>query len=204
VLDLEEVEAILAPSKVGYRNAHTILAETGMRVGELKHLTWADVDLGPANVLHIRSKEGWKPITGDQRAIPISPRLQQLLKSLPRRSSWVITSPRISKDEPEHKQVSERRLLQSLKTILKKLGLPGHLHTFRHSFISIALANGTTESTLRSWVGHVDAETLKTYTHVHDRISQAEMERLAGKKLAAAAQAETEGASVSSEQESLG
>jgi integrase len=201
---LEEVEAILAAAIPGYRNALTILAETGMRMGELKHLTWQDVDLGPANVLLVRPKEGWKPKTGDQHAIPISPRLHQLLKSLIRRSQWVVTSPRIPAGVPELKQVSERRLLQSLKTTLKKLGLPGHLHTFRHSFISSALANGTTESTLRSWVGHVDAETLKTYTHVHDRISQAEMQRLAGKKLAASALAEAESPNESSEQKSQG
>lgn len=105
-----------------------------------------------------------------------------VLKSMPRRSPWVVTSPRSLAGGAEFKQVSERRLLQSLKTTLKKLGLPGHLHTFRHTFISSALANGTTESTLISWVGHVDAETLKTYTHVHDRTSQAEMHRLASKK----------------------
>lgn len=180
----EELEKILAAARPAYRNALTILAETGMRVGELKHLAWLDADF-TANVLLIRPKENWKPKTGDQRAIPISPRLMGVLKSLPRRSRWVVTSPRAMAGSEEGKQVSERRLLQSLKTTLKKLGLPGHLHTFRHTFISIALANGTTEATLRSWAGHLDPDTLKTYTHVHDRTSQAEMQRLAGKKAAA-------------------
>lgn len=181
---LEQLELILAAARPAYLNALTILAETGMRVGELKHLTWQDVDF-TANVLLIRPKDGWKPKTGDQRAIPISERLIGVLQSMPRRSPWVVTSPRVPAGGPEFKQVSERRLLQSLKTTLKKLGLPGHLHTFRHTFISSALANGTTESTLRSWVGHLDPETLKTYTHVHDRTSQAEMHRLSSKKEAA-------------------
>jgi len=184
---------ILAAAKPAYRNALTILAETGMRVGELKHLTWQDVELGAANALLIRPKESWKLKTGDQRAIPISPRLHQLLEALPRRSPLIVTSPRLPAGDSGPKQISERRLLQSLKTTLKKLGLPGHLHTFRHSFISSTLANGTTESTLRSWVGHVDAETFKTYTHVHDRTSQAEMQRLASKKQAATKPTEVDG-----------
>jgi integrase len=181
---LEELESILAAARPVYLKALTILAETGMRVGELKHLTWQDVDFA-ANVLLIRPKEGWKPKTGGQRAIPISERLLAVLKPMSQRSRWVVTSPRMPAGSSELNQVLERRLLQSLKKTLKKLGLPGHLHTFRHTFISIALANGTAESTLRSWVGHVDHETLKTYTHVHDRTSQAEMRRLAGKKAAA-------------------
>jgi len=133
----------LAAAKPAYRNALTILAEIGMRVGELKHLTWLDADF-TANVLLIRPKEGWKPKTGDQRAILITTRLHQLLEALPRRSPCIVTCPRLPAGDSGPKQTSERRLLQSLKTTLKKLGLPGHLHTFRHSFISSTLANGTT------------------------------------------------------------
>jgi len=45
-----------------------------------------------------------------------------------------------------------------LKRLLKKLGLPGHLPTFRHTFISLALTRGVPEATVRKWVGHVDDE----------------------------------------------
>ena len=62
--------------------------------------------------------------------------------------------------------------------MLKQLGLKGHLHTFRHSFISHALTSGVPEAIVRSWVGHVDHRILKTYTHVADQISQNAMEKV--------------------------
>ena len=108
-----------------------------MRFGELRWLTWDDVDL-VAGVLHIRPKENWRPKTGDQRAIPISPAARQVLESLPRTARWVVTAlPSATYPRGGH-QISERRLLAYLKRILTQLGLRGHLHTFRHTFISNA------------------------------------------------------------------
>lgn len=69
-------------------------------------------------------------------------------------------------------------MLYHLKKALKKLGLPGHLHTFRHSLISHALVNGVPEAVVRKWAGHVDAEVLKLYTHIADADSKAHMDRL--------------------------
>jgi integrase len=61
-----------------------MLADTGMRVGELIHLTWDDVDL-ENGFIHIRPKDGWAPKTCDQRVIPMSERVAQIMKGLPRR-----------------------------------------------------------------------------------------------------------------------
>jgi site-specific recombinase XerD len=60
-------------------------------------------------------------------------------------------------------------LLNSLKALLKRIGLPttGKLHTFRHSFISHALMEGVAPAIVRSWVGHVSDEILEHYVHVH-------------------------------------
>jgi hypothetical protein len=66
-----------------------------------------------------------------------------------------------------------------LQTILKKLNLPGKIHTFRHYFISNALQAGIPTATVRSWVGHVDDKIIALYTHVHDEASQTAMRRLA-------------------------
>ena len=177
----EEVQRILAASSTPHRDALELLAETGMRVGELKHLTWADVAMdGPHPVLHIRPKDGWKPKTGDIRAIPLSPRAVELLRSLPRHSRWVIAAPPRGTDPQGLRQFSERRLLLHLKRLLARIGLPGHLHTFRHAFISHAASEGVPEAVIRSWVGHVDAQILRLYMHIADRTSQGWMQRLHG------------------------
>jgi integrase len=174
----QEVRQILAASREPQRSALTLLAETGMRIGELRHLTWADIDF-TNGVIHVREKPGWKPKTGDMRVIPMSTVARDVLAQLPRGTAWVFLA-KPSRRAPEgERQISERRLLQYLKRVLKKLSLPGHLHTFRHYFISHALTNGVPEAVVRQWVGHVDRDVIQRYTHVADSISKAAMADLA-------------------------
>jgi len=160
-----------------HRHALFLLAETGMRIGEAKWLTWADVDL-QHNVLRIRAKAEWKPKSGNERAIPISSALRVLLEGLPKTSRWLIAGPRSCKNPAGGGQLPENRLLAYLHRRLKKLGLPGKLHTFRHSFITHALINGMPEAVLRKIVGHVDAAVLQVYTHIGDQATQQAMRNL--------------------------
>lgn len=174
------VERILKAADEPQRSQLTLLAETGMRVGELRWLTWDDIDLN-LGVIHIRPKpEGnWRPKTGDARAIPLSPLARTVLEQLPRHGRWVVTSrPSHSYPKGDH-PVSERRLLEYLKRLLRRLGLSGHLHTFRHAFISHALTHGVPEAIVRQWVGHVDRDIIQQYTHIADCASQTAMQRLA-------------------------
>jgi len=174
----EQVTAILAAAPDVVRPALALLAETGMRFGELGWLTWEDVD-AEANVLRIRPKDGWKPKTGDCRAVPISPVARAVLGTLPRRWRWIVTMPPSTKHPESGRQWTERRLLNALKRVLAGLRLPGKLHTFRHAFISHALLIGTPVSVVKEWVGHVDRQVIELYTHVHNSASQAAMQRLA-------------------------
>ena len=173
----EQAQLVLASSPEEVRPVFILLLETGMRFGELQWLTWEDVDLKGA--LHIRAKDGWRPKTGDQRTVPLSPLAQRVLKSLSHRHRWVVTAAPSRTHAHQDRQISERRLLAALKRVLKKLGLPGKLHTFRHTFISNALLHNTPEAVVRQWVGHIDPEIIKLYTHIHDSASQTAMQRLA-------------------------
>ena len=171
----DQVEKILKAASTKYRALFHFLADTGTRIGEARWLTWDDINF-ENNVIHIRPKEGWQPKTGDQRIIHISAELRQVLAELPRNSRWVFSAPRTGRYPAADRQVSDRRALAHLKTVLKKLGLPGHLHTFRHSFISHFLTSGVAESVVRAWVGHIDPEIMKLYTHIADRQSRAAMD----------------------------
>lgn len=178
---IDEVEQILVRAKrLPHRDVYVVLADTGMRVGELVHLTWDDVDY-QRNVILIRAKKEWKPKTGDARAIPMSDRVRSTIKAQPKRSQWVFTLPKTDRGDANGRQVSDRRLLEYLKRVLKKLNLKGHLHTFRHSHISDAVARGVAIPVLRGWVGHVDPKTLEIYTHISDQTAQDAMRRLSTK-----------------------
>lgn len=62
---------------------HFVLAKTGMRPGELVHLSIEDVDL-QSSVLHVRNKPelAWQTKTRSERSIPIIPELASVLRSL--------------------------------------------------------------------------------------------------------------------------
>lgn len=173
----QQVEQILSASAEPHRSVFVLLAETGLRIGELQWLTWDDIDLGN-NVVHVRPKRGWSTKTGNYRRVPLSGRAKETFCKLPRKWKWVVTAPASAKYPQGDRQISERRLLRVLKRLLKKLELNGHLHTFRHSFISRAVINGVPEAVIRQWVGHVDPRVLQLYTHIADAQSQQAMARL--------------------------
>jgi integrase len=100
------------------------------------------------------------------------------LNRFPRHSQWVVTAPASPKyPEGDHENL-DRRSLRALKRVLKRLGLTGKIHTFRHTFLSQALIRGTPEALVRAWAGHVDWNILKLYTHIANSDSQAAMKRL--------------------------
>jgi site-specific recombinase XerD len=176
----EEMEQILVGAKEPQASIYLLLADTGMRIGEVEWLTWEDIDFD-RGLIHIQAKDDWKPKSGDARTINMTPRVRAMLEHRSRKQRWVFCAARSRKYPAGDQQISERRLLRSLKRLLKRIGLPtaGKLHTFRHSFISKALSAGITNATVRAWVGHVSEKILAIYTHVLDGQSQQAMQRFA-------------------------
>jgi integrase len=166
---------IAAVQRQPHRDVYELLGLTGMRIGEVQHLTWADLDF-ENNSIKVQAKAGWKPKTGDARSVPMMANVKALLARQPRRSEWVFTFPLDGRGPA--RQIRQRRLLDYLQRQLKKLNLRGHLHTFRHTFISLAITRGIDVATIRKWVGHVDRETLDFYTHIASHDSHAAMRRL--------------------------
>ena len=184
----EEGEQIVANAPFPYRIAFLVLLDTGMRSAELTHLQWADMDF-QHNVIHVRGKtwtenaetQTWRPKTGDQRVVPMTPQVKTELRTLRRRNEWVFLAPASPQYPAGDHRLTENRLLKALKPVLKKLSLPRKVHTFRHTFISVALTNGIPVATVQAWAGHLDVAIIKLYTHVADQVSQQQMEQLAAK-----------------------
>ena len=172
----DEADQILLAATETYRPYFTFLRETGCRAGEGKYLTWDDVDF-KRKVILIRPKDDWKPKTGDQRKVPVTERLATVLRALLCRGRWVFVAAPTSVHPNAGRQISERRALLALKRVLTSLKLKGHLHTFRHTYISQALSAGVPEAIVRSWVGHVDPNVIRLYTHISDEVSKSYVSR---------------------------
>ena len=187
----QQLDAIVEAARGPYKAAFVLMAETGMRIGEVVPLTQDDLTLtGPAPVAHIRPKDvvpgarPWRPKNGEQRAVPLSPRAVAMLRDLPRRRRWVIDR-MDGTAATTNLPANDRHILAYLKTVLAKLGLEGTNHKFRHSFCTIAVLSGVNFFTLRRWVGHIDEEALKIYVHIADEEAQVTMRQLAERRQAA-------------------
>ena len=187
----QQLDAIVEAARGPYKAAFVLMAETGMRIGEVVHLTHDDLTLtGPAPVAHIRPKDvvpgarPWRPKNGEQRAVPLSPRAVAMLRDLPRRRRWVIDR-MDGTAATTNLPANDRHILAYLKTVLAKLGLEGTNHEFRHSFCTIAVLTGVDFFTLRRWVGHIDEEALEIYVHIADEQAQVTMRQLAERRQAA-------------------
>ena len=174
-----EVERILAAASEYYRPLFTFLWLTGVRISEAKWLRIEDIDF-ERKIIWIRPKDGWKPKSGNTRCVPMSNPLMHLLEERTVESDWVFPAKVLGpgRNNGPLKQLCERRALAHLKQVLKRVGLRGKLHSFRHSFISYAVSKHKTRAFIRRWVGHVDDRMLDLYTHVTDRQSAQEMEEL--------------------------
>ncbi len=172
-----EVESILAALVGHYHDAFVLWADTGMRFAEVAWMTWADIDLAN-NAILIRAKAGWKPKKGEERVVPMTARVRAMLTGRAHEFNWLFTMRPSAKYPHGDHQLQESRLLEYLQRRLERLYLQGMIHTFRHSFITNALLAGIPEAIVRQWVGHLDRDVTKIYTHVRSSDSQAAMQRL--------------------------
>ena len=116
----DELERILqAATRQPHHDVYRLLAGNGMRIGEVEHLTWEDVDF-ENKVIKVHEKPGWKPKSGDARSVPLSSEAAEVLSRQPRRLQWVFTFP--ADDRRPVRRIRQRRILNDLKRLLKSMG----------------------------------------------------------------------------------
>lgn len=168
---LEQVNAILAESG-RYADLFMLLAFTGLRIGESRWLTWADVELNADHAggfLHVRAKPDWQPKDRDDRRVPLHRRVARMLAGRPRDAGFVYTAGPSPRYPNGGRQISDRHALQKLKSVLRRLGIPaGSLHSFRHFFISFCANNGIEPFKVMQWVGHSDLQIILRYYNLND------------------------------------
>ncbi len=152
-----------------YYEVYKTLRFTGMRVGELRHLTHDDVDLKRGRI-YVKSKPevGWLIKKGYTRVIPIRKEILPILKQLKdsNGSKWLFS-------KSNNSQISRNQYWDYLKKILRECGIPdGKLHSLRHSFGAWITREGLSEYARKKLMGH---DTKKTMTDRYSHLAEDEI-----------------------------
>lgn len=129
-----------------------LLGTTGCRIGEALNLTFNDIYSTPPCCIFRDTK------TNEDRTVPLSQSLYNLLQQLPRLGAYVFVSGR-------GKQTNQQPINRDLKERCKAIGLKKNVycHLFRHSYITTMLENGVDVSDVGVIVGHRDPKTTMRY-----------------------------------------
>ena len=170
----QKIEQYCLSSKKSNHFGIVLCLYTGLRIGELLALTWADIDF--ANGLMKVEKEAYrykqngtwhtiidKPKTKSSiRVIPLSKTLLVKLKELKKNSNYehIIST-------NKNTVVDTRSYQKTYKRILKKLNIPyKNFHSLRHTFATRAVEVGIDVKSLAEIMGHKNPTiTLQRYTH---------------------------------------
>ena len=162
---------------------------SGIRLGELCALTWADVDLeeqvihirhtlqriqnrnrlpeDPKTVLYIGS-----PKNKRERSIPLHPQMIPILTKYKSRypASYYLLSGTLSPVEP-------RKMTRHFKKIIKSCDIRDlHFHTLRHTFATRCVESGMQIKALSEMLGHSTVKiTMDRYVHLSMSFKQSQI-----------------------------
>lgn len=159
VLHEEEVVAVWDACETAQERAMiALLLDTGIRLGELAALRWADVGHGSLNV---NGKTG-------PRVVPVSPSIQEMLTGLgDAEHIWV------SRNGP----MSRSAVQMVINRVFQRSGLQGPklgAHILRHTFATNYIADGGSVAHLQRILGHANISTTVIYLHLSVRALQAD------------------------------
>ena len=153
------MEVLAQEEKEGKELPHVLCAIrllllTGCRLNEILSLSWQEVDFDKSCLFLLDSKRG-------KRTVYLSPPALELLQVIPR-----------EKDHPyvivgRNKQAHLINLQKPWGRIKKKASLEDvRIHDLRHTFASVAAANGLSLPIIGALLGHSQPQTTARYAHL--------------------------------------
>lgn len=154
VLDPEEFTKLQTHSAAHLQGVNLMAYQTGMRLGEILHLTWDRVDT-KANLIRLKAED---TKTNEGRVIPLTPELTTLLKDLYK----------VRYLNEEHVFLVKGHSVNSIKTAFnaacRRAGIQGfHFHDFRHTAVTNMRRAGIDHLTIMRITGHKTLEVFKRY-----------------------------------------
>lgn len=170
-LDFDEAEWLRAGAEEGPL-AHamvTVALNTGLRIGELRALSWQAVDLR-AGRLHVREAasrtEVTTPKNGRAREAPLNETAIAALRSLKRTGAFVF-------GKPDGTMLTRQEADTLLARAQRRSGLKGFgWHALRHTFASHLVMRGVALKTVQDLLGHADIQMTMRYAHLAPRVAR--------------------------------
>lgn len=156
----EELQRLTAtPTEAeGMRRAYLFMCCCGLRISDVKRLTWADLERrGDRTIIRIRQQKTKDPIY-----LPLS---EQACKYLPERGDGDAGT-LIFGDLP-----TEPAMNRTLKAWAKRAGITKNLtlHTGRHTLATMLISKGADLYTVSKLLGHTDVKTTQIYAKIIDK-----------------------------------
>ena len=166
-LSLEECQRLVAACIAPHLKAIvTVALHTGMRSGEIRNITWNDVDFASGFIIIRDSKNG------EARHVPMDSALVDLFRSYPRnaKSDFVFTN------------ASGDRLgwiQRGFRDALTRAGLSDlHFHDLRHTFASQWMMAGGELYALKDILGHKSITMTQGYAHLSPAYRRSMVDRM--------------------------
>jgi integrase len=166
-LDAEETQQLVANASrlpLTFNVFFVLKVRTGLRIGEIMAIEWADVDLSERTI-HISKqwdyfrKKVRPPKNNGSRVVRLTPMVVELLQQLRKESGGVGLV--FSKENGGY--LSYRTIRTNLTHIAPKPITP---HDLRHTYATLRLAKNDNIVDVSKQLGHKNINiTLKTYTH---------------------------------------
>ncbi len=152
---------------------------TGLRLGELPNLRWAEIDFLKRAVL-IQNSERFTTKNKHPRVVPVSDELYQLLSE---RKENIRIETEIVFHDRKGKPLKEGTVSQKFKRYVRRAGLNDklHFHSLRHSFASGLVTSGVSLFQVQKLLGHSTSRTTEIYSHLLPQQLHKEVNALAAK-----------------------
>jgi integrase len=136
--------------------------ETGMRAGEIKHLTWEKVDF-KTGFLRLAARD---TKTSEKRAIPISPALHGVLEAIRKEQREGKVTPIDGRVFTWKGKPMTEGWKTAFHTACQRAGVEGlHFHDFRHTFVTRKVREGWDYKRIMAITGHKTFAVFQRYNN---------------------------------------
>ncbi|MFA5839978.1 MAG: site-specific integrase [Candidatus Margulisiibacteriota bacterium] len=137
-----------------------VLLNSGLRLGELQRLKWADIDFSNKQINVEKSK------SHRFRIVPMHDLLHRHLLGLfiQKAENQIFVF-----ESKAGKPMNSSQYYRHFKMLLDKLGIEGNVHKLRHTFASLLVQRGVPIYEVQHLLGHASVQTTQVYAHINQQ-----------------------------------